>query len=61
MSQMVPMPTDKGINPTLAVALLSVLSLSSIVARLIVGYLLDRVFASFVGATIFAASRVRPG
>lgn len=58
MSQVVPMTTDKGIDRTLAVTLLSVLSLSSIVARLIVGYLLDRVFASFVGATIFAACAV---
>ncbi|KLL95245.1 MFS transporter [Rhodococcus sp. IITR03] len=45
MSQVVPMATDKGINQTTAVSVLSVLSLSSILARLLVGYLLDRFYA----------------
>ncbi len=58
MSQVVPMTTDKGIDKTLAVTLLSVLSLSSVAARLGVGYLLDRIFASFVGAVIFALCAV---
>lgn len=54
MSQIVPMTTDKGIGRGTAVVILSVLSLSSVGARLVVGYLLDRVFAPIVGAVIFA-------
>ncbi len=54
MSQVVPMTTDKGIDRSVAVAVLSVLSLSSVFARLLVGYLLDRVFAPAIGAVIFA-------
>ena len=54
MSQVVPMTTDKGIDRSVAVAVLSVLSLSSVFARLLVGYLLDRVFAPLIGSIIFA-------
>jgi MFS family permease len=58
MSQVVPMTTDKGIGRGTAVVILSVLSLSSVVARLVVGYLLDRVFAPVVGSAIFALCAV---
>ncbi|MEV0110026.1 MFS transporter [Nocardia sp. NPDC050799] len=54
MSQVVPMTTDKGIDRGVAVVVLSVLSLSSVGARLVVGYLLDRVFAPFIGSIVFA-------
>jgi len=54
MSQVVPMTTDKGISQTTAVSVLSVLSLSSIFARLLVGYLLDRFYAPLIGSIIFA-------
>ncbi len=54
MSQVVPMTTDKGISQTTAVSVLSVLSLSSMFARLLVGYLLDRFYAPLLGSIIFA-------
>lgn len=58
MSQIVPMTTDKGISQGLAVSILSVLSLSSIAARLLVGYLLDRFHAPVIGAIVFALCAV---
>ncbi|MBQ0923579.1 MFS transporter [Saccharopolyspora endophytica] len=54
MSQVVPMATDKGIDKAVAVSVLSVLSLSSLLARLLVGYLLDRFYAPVIAAIIFA-------
>lgn len=54
MSQVVPMTTDKGISQGTAVSILSVLSLASIGARLLVGYLLDRFYAPAIGSIIFA-------
>ncbi len=54
MSQIVPMTTDKGISRETAVFVLSVLSLSSIAARLLVGFCLDRFFAPIIGSVIFA-------
>ncbi|MCE3551159.1 MFS transporter [Pseudonocardia sp. RS11V-5] len=58
MSQVVPMSTDKGIGQGTAVSILSVLSLASLAARLLVGYLLDRFYAPAVGVVIFAACAV---
>lgn len=58
MSQVVPMTTDKGIDGGTAVAILSVLSLSSLGARLVVGHLLDRFYAPVIGAVIFALCAV---
>ncbi|MGW0025359.1 MFS transporter [Rhodococcus sp. NPDC003383] len=58
MSQVVPMTTDKGISQGTAVSVLSVLSLASIFARLLVGYLLDRFYAPAIGAVIFALCAV---
>lgn len=54
MSQVVPMTTDKGISQSTAVSILSVLSLASIGARLLTGFLLDRFYAPVIGAVIFA-------
>ncbi|GAB89805.1 MFS transporter [Gordonia rhizosphera] len=54
MSQVVPMTTDKGIDKSAAIAALSLLSLSSVGARVLVGYALDRFFAPMIGAIIFA-------
>ncbi|MFI7167192.1 MFS transporter [Rhodococcus erythropolis] len=53
MSQVVPMTTDKGIDQGAAVLALSVINLSSIGARLLSGYLFDRIFAPFVGSFFF--------
>lgn len=61
MSQVVPMTTDKGIAQGTAVTILSVLSLSSVGARLVVGYLLDRAFAPLIASVIFALCGVGVG
>ncbi|MFC8178787.1 MFS transporter [Rhodococcus sp. NPDC057297] len=61
MSQVIPMATDKGIARETAVVVLSVLSLSSVGARLVVGFLLDRLFAPIVGSVIFALCAVGVG
>jgi MFS family permease len=61
MSQIVPMTTDKGVSQETAVFVLSILSLSSIAARLLVGYCLDRFFAPVIGAIIFAFCGVGVG
>ncbi len=58
MAQVVPMTTDKGFDRSLAVVLLSVLSLSSVAARFGVGFLLDRYFAPIIGSVIFAMCAV---
>ncbi len=58
MSQIVPMTTDKGISQGTAVSILSVLSLASVSARLLVGYLLDRFYAPAIGSIIFALCAV---
>jgi MFS family permease len=54
LSQMVAMATDHGIEKTVALSLLSTISLSSVASRFIVGFLLDRVFAPVLTAVIFA-------
>lgn len=54
MGQVVPMTTDKGIDRAGAVAALSVISFASIAARLLVGYLLDRLYAPILAGVIFA-------
>lgn len=54
MGQTVPMTTDKGFDAVTAAGVLSMISISSIVARLLVGFLLDRYFAPLVAAIIFA-------
>ncbi|GAA1668914.1 MFS transporter [Citricoccus zhacaiensis] len=58
MGQVVPMTTDKGIDQVTAVSILSVLSLSSLFARLVVGFLLDRFYAPVIGTIIFALCAV---
>lgn len=58
MGQVVPMTTDKGIDQVTAVGILSVLSLSSLFARLVVGFLLDRFYAPVIGTIIFALCAV---
>ncbi|MDV7240568.1 MULTISPECIES: MFS transporter [Rhodococcus] len=53
MSQVVPMTTDKGIDQGLAILALSIINFSSIFARLLTGYLFDKIFAPFVGSFFF--------
>lgn len=54
MGQVIPMTTDKGIDQGVAVSVLAVLNLTSVLARLFVGYLLDRVYAPLLSIMIFA-------
>jgi MFS family permease len=54
MGQTVPMTTDKGIDAGTAVTVLSIISMTSIAARFLVGFLLDRFYAPLIGAVIFA-------
>jgi len=54
MGQVIPMTTDKGIDQNIAVSVLSVLNLTSVVARLFTGYLLDRLYAPLLSIVIFA-------
>ncbi|MCE0761973.1 MFS transporter [Pseudonocardia kujensis] len=58
MAQVVPMSTDKGVAQPTAVAVLSAVSLASLAARLLVGYLLDRFFAPLIATAIFALTAV---
>jgi MFS family permease len=49
----VPLLTDRGLSPAIAVSLLGVVSLASIVGRLLCGYLADRLFAPHLAAGFF--------
>ncbi|WP_025597350.1 MFS transporter [Burkholderia sp. WSM2230] len=53
LSQVVPIVVDKGMTRAVALTALSTISLSSVVSRMMVGALLDRLFAPFVAAFIF--------
>lgn len=54
MSQTIGLVTDHGLSRDVALAVLSTASLSSIGARLLVGYLLDRFPATITASVIFA-------
>lgn len=58
LSQMVSIALDAEFDRTTALSVLSAVSISSIVARLAVGYLLDRVFAPYLSSLIFALCAV---
>ncbi|QGZ65289.1 MFS transporter [Paraburkholderia acidisoli] len=53
LSQMVLVTVDKGIAMSVALTALSTISLSSVCSRMIVGALLDRLFAPLLAAFIF--------
>ena len=53
VGHLVPMLTDRGLNVGQATATLSAVGLSTIVGRLVAGYLLDRFFAPYVAAGLF--------
>lgn len=54
LSQLTPMITDRGVSIVLAASIMSAASISSMCSRLGVGFLLDRFFAPYVTAVIFA-------
>jgi predicted MFS family arabinose efflux permease len=51
---MVPILKDRGMSAVAAVSVVSVLGVTQLVARLLGGHLLDRYFAPYVGAFMFA-------
>jgi MFS family permease len=53
MSQIVPIATDKGVDSSTAVAILSITGLSSMVTRFSVGYILDKIHAPIAAVAIF--------
>lgn len=53
VGHLVPMLTDRGLDVGQATATLSAVGLSTIVGRLVAGYLLDRFFAPYVAAGLF--------
>jgi MFS family permease len=53
VGHLVPMLTDRGLDVRQATATLSAVGLSTIVGRLVAGYLLDRFFAPYVAAGLF--------
>lgn len=55
---MVPLATDRGVSAPLAAAAVSVFGLSTVVGRILAGYMLDRMFAPNVTALAFCAVAV---
>jgi MFS family permease len=54
LSQLIPMVTDRGLSLLVAASIMSVASISSTCSRLGIGILLDRFFAPYVTAVVFA-------
>ena len=54
MTHLVPMLMDRGVSSRDAALTASVLGGATLVGRLTVGYLLDRIFAPYLGASLFA-------
>ncbi|WP_319496917.1 MFS transporter [uncultured Cohaesibacter sp.] len=55
IAHVVPMLTDRGVPPGVAISALSVAGMALIGGRLVSGYLLDRIFAPYVAAAFFLA------
>ena len=56
LSHIVPMLSDRGMTPVRAALVMSTLGTSIVVARIMVGYVIDRFFAPYVAACCFLAS-----
>lgn len=54
LGSLIPLLTDRGFSKDMAVAMVSMAGAVSWVGRIVVGYLLDRVFAPYLTATVFA-------
>lgn len=54
LAHLVPLLTDRGVTPAVAASVASLLGVTLIVARLFIGYLLDRFFAPMVVAIFLA-------
>jgi len=58
LSHIVPMLSDRGMTPGKAALVMSTLGMSIVVARIAIGYLIDRFFAPFVAAICFLVSAI---
>jgi predicted MFS family arabinose efflux permease len=54
ISHVVPLLVDRGMDRQTAASMMIVTGISTIIGRLVSGYLLDRIFASYVAAIFFA-------
>jgi MFS family permease len=52
---LVPMMTDRGMDPAQAVLLITIFSLSGLVGRVVGGFLIDRIHGSVIGPIVIAA------
>ena len=55
VAHVVPLLTDHGISTSAAAAIMGVFGLATMAGRLLAGYLVDRIFASFVATIFFLA------
>src|SRR5581483_8298551 len=53
VGQLVPLLSDRGVSAGTATSLLGLYAISSAAARLLSGFILDRVFAPLIGAIVF--------
>jgi sugar phosphate permease len=61
ISQLVPIITDRGRSSLVAAGILSSVGVGSLIARLVVGYTMDRIFAPYVTAGVFALAMLGMG
>ncbi len=54
-AHIVPLLTDHGLSPALAAATLGTFGLATLAGRLLVGYLVDRIYAPYVATVFFLA------
>lgn len=55
VGHVVPLLTDRGVSPTAAAAMLGLFGLATLAGRLLAGYLVDRIYASYVATVFFLA------
>lgn len=55
VAHVIPLLTDRGISPARATAIFGLFGLSTLAGRLLAGWLVDRVFASYVASAFFLA------
>ncbi|MGV3770748.1 MAG: MFS transporter, partial [Sphingobium phenoxybenzoativorans] len=58
MTSIVPLAADRGISMAEAATMLSVAGAAAFAGRLIVGWLFDKLFAPYVGATVFILAAI---
>lgn len=58
ITQLVSIATDRGLTPAVATTILSTVGISSLVARVVVGYTLDRIFAPYIVTAVFAMAMI---